>query len=115
MTLPPLPVRMPQVRSSKKAEASADGNAVALGTAATAFFQGAGIGASMMLFQALSDAVARVSWILEEEEEGDETEKRELKFCSRQLLLDEKKAFKHFLVSSPSDICSMFSFLRLWY
>lgn len=82
---------MSPVRSSKKAEAAADGNAVALGTAATAFFHGAGIGASMMLFQALSDAVARVSWILEEEEEGDETEKRELKFCSRQLLLDEKK------------------------
>jgi hypothetical protein len=58
--LPPLPVRVPL--RSKNAASSADETAVALGTAATAFFQGAGIGASMMLFQALSDAVARVSW-----------------------------------------------------
>ena len=58
MTLPPLPLRL-----SKKAAApssTAGTNAAALGAAATAFFQGAGIGASMMLFQALSDVVARV-------------------------------------------------------
>ena len=57
MTLPPLPVRLP----TKKKVSSSSSNAAVLGAAATAFFQGAGIGASMMLFQALSDVVARVS------------------------------------------------------
>ena len=100
MTLPPLPVRLPRVRS-KKAEASANDNAVALGTAATAFFQGAGIGASMMLVQALSDAVARVSPEFNEEGEGER---------GKGLTLGSYSPLEQETLPSPQSVFAFFSF-----